>query len=79
MVIALVVMNVGLVLVAGILLLTQLRTNKVVAQKEQEDANNPRVVGIRTKDGQELRYMGDEVPSEIMRLVDQKYWITEKR
>ena len=78
MVIALCIVNIALVLVSGVTLVLHYRSGVVSVQKQRE-AEAERVVGIRTKDGQELRYMGDEVPTEIMRLVDQKYWIVEKR
>ena len=42
------------------------------------DEPKQRVNAIRLKDDTILEYVGDEVPEELVRLVDDKYWITER-
>ena len=34
---------------------------------------------IKMKDGTELEYIGEEIPEELFRSIDNEYWIVEQR
>lgn len=78
MIIALILLNIMLLCIVAALVYKVYHRSNTGAEMMYEPEKNV-TTGIRLKDGTELEYIGGEVPEELVRLVDDSYWITERR